>query len=222
MFIFQIILIVVFVSSACSATKLRGFSTGSQVFNLIVITLGFQWALLSRGFFYLIYQDLEIIRIDVHDLTEAFSAAFSLSISNSFLLGRTSSNTLFIIVIHPPLYTVAKLVSEEILLITDPGSALSVHLFGAIFGCCAHKFLSQNHRSSSSYALGKNDDCREHGNNTPVLISSAILFVSLPMLNGISESDAEMTRAIINTILAGASSLVTSVTIMVGMTLWRP
>ena len=39
------------------------------------------------------------------------------------------------------------------------------------------------------------------------------------MLNGIiSESDAEMTRAIINTILAGASSLVTSVTIMVGMT----
>ena len=157
-----------------------------------------------------------MIRIDVHDLTEAFLAAFSLSLSNSFILGRTSSiNTLVIIIIHIPLYTGSKLVSEEILLITDPGSALSVHLFGAVFGCCVHNFLTQ---SSSSYSSDKMEDCREHENNSAVLISSAILFVSLPMLNGIiSESDDEMTRAIINTILAGASSLVTSITIMVGM-----
>ena len=227
---------VLFVGSGCSTIKFGNFSTGGHIINLVTICLGFQWSLLCRGFSILLLYNAEEFRIGIHDLTESLMSSFSLLISSSFVLGRTAPiNNLIITALHPPLYTICRIVNEEILMVTDPGSILPIHLFGAIFGWTLHLVLlkgsgksngvgaapSSAPQTPTSVAMMTCEDKKVrsiqdiHGIS---YLGSVVIMLGFSTLNGlVTESDAEMCRVIINTLLAQTSSILASLTVMVGV-----
>ena len=168
-----------------------------------IVTLGYQWSILCRGIFFVLYQDLDEIRIDVHDLTEAFLAQLSLLISLEFVLGKIAPlNLLSILILHVPTFTACKLINEELLLVTDPGSTLTINLFSTVYGLSL-QLISLRPTQRTQVSPG-----RKRLNTSASGISS-LLFISLPVINSItSESDSELTRAFVNTVLGGVSCYV--------------
>ncbi len=100
-----------------------------------------------------------------------------------------------------------RLTLEEVFLSADSGVILPVHLFGPIFGACCSLVLSLGGRSASPAP----------SSSSPFpLVGASLLLVSLPVTNGIaSESDAEMTRAVVNTLLATAAAASTSIAVAI-------
>ncbi|XP_059091344.1 ammonium transporter Rh type B-like [Tigriopus californicus] len=207
---------ILFKGNASSLMQIKAHSCAGQILHLLVIALGFQLSLICRGLFYILYQGMEEIPLDVHDLSEGMMAAFALSLASMFVIGRTAGiHLIFLISVFIPLFNVCKLTNEEIFMVTDPGNALTVHLFAAIFGWTLHIVTLRNKFQPGSelcaHKLEEKDVWSTFGPIT--------LFITFPIINAIqAESDADMGRAIINTIMAQVGSMVFSLAIMVGVT----
>ncbi len=242
-------LVVLFMGSACSTAKYTNFSTGGHVINLLTICVGFQWSLLCRGFAVMILCSTDEIRLGVHDVTESLMASFSLLIGSSFVLGRTAPlNSLVVALVHPPLYTVCRIVNEELLVVTDPGCGMPIHLFGALFGWSVHAVLLRARRNTiietsagaaplastspspqtpTSTVLSQAVE-RYHHNDRKCssrdvhadgisYLGSVIILIGCSTLNGlVTESDAEMCRVVVNTLLAQTSSVAASLGLVIG------
>lgn len=207
---------ILFKGNTSSLMQIKAHSCGGQILHLLVVGLGFQLSLICRGLFYIVYKGMEEIPLDVHDLSEGMMAAFALSLASMFVIGRTSGvSLLFLIGIFVPLFNICKLTNEEILMVTDPGNALTVHLFAAMFGWTLHLVTLRNKSHPGTelcaHKLEEKDVWSTFGPIT--------LFITFPIINAIqAESDADMGRAIINTIMAQVGSMVFSLSIMAGVT----
>ena len=203
--------------NCCTMMQVRSNEVGGQIALLLAVCLAFQWSIVCRGFCFMALHRSDEIRVDVHDLSEAVMAAFSVAVSIVYVLGRTAGiHTLMIVIIHVPLYNANKFLLEEFLLVSDPGNSLSLHLFGAIFGFFLHVIALRGQQEGGDYEHATSDFTG--GPSPSAHLGPMVVFIAFPILNSIvSESDAEMTRAITNTLLSEVSALVTVSAIMISV-----
>ena len=126
-------------------------SSSTKKFSLILIGLTFQCSLLCRGFCYLALQkfgyfkdlnDDDNIRIDEHDLIDAFLVSFAAQICLSFIEGKVAHiNLLMTSMIFVPFINILNVLLQEALQISDPGNGLCIHLFSSIYGCAVNWIL---------------------------------------------------------------------------------
>lgn len=110
---------------------------------------------------------------------------------------------------HVYRYNLCQILVFEVFIACDPGEILPVHLFGAIFGWCIQAVALSSMEKKSKVVTKSGITKRADD-----LLPPVVMLVGLPFLNSIiSESDHEMSRAMINTVFASMTSITTAMSI---------
>ena len=189
---------------------LKRFGYGSVGFSLLLVAFVLQWSLLVRG---LVENNsgqppfTGNFTVGLRNLALADFTAIAVLISVSALIGKTTLTQLVVLAI---IEVVVQVFNEHINLTLfktyDVGRSIYVHLFGALFGLSASKFLHSGGVKSSKQASLYHSDLF-------ALIGTLFLFVYYPSFNSILSvtgggNDLAHMRAVINTIAAISASCV--------------
>jgi ammonium transporter Rh len=188
-------------------TFLKRYGYGSIGFTVLLVALVLQWALIIRGW------------VEGNNGQQSFNASFSVGLSSlvkadltavavlvtlGALVGKTTLTQLVVLaVIEVVIQVFNEYINIHLINTYDVGRSVYVHLFGALFGLAASKFLHCDGVQSTKQAPVYHSDLF-------ALVGTLFLWVFYPSFNSIlAQSENEyLNRAVINTVAALAASTV--------------
>ena len=186
-------------------TFLKRYGYGSIGFSLLLVAFVLQWALIVRG---LVETNFSAhFSVGLRNLALADFTAIAVLVTFGALIGKTTLTQLVVVaVVEVVVQVFNEYINIELLKTYDVGRSVYVHLFGALFGLAASKFLHCGGVRSSKQAPVYHSDLF-------ALIGTLFLFVYYPSFNSILSvtgggNDLAHMRAVINTIAAISASCV--------------
>ncbi|XP_068613317.1 rh family, C glycoprotein a [Brachionichthys hirsutus] len=207
---FQDVHVMIFVGFGFLMTFMRRYSFGGVGFTFLIAAFGLQWALLMQGWFHSLDFTTGKIHIGVESLINAdFCCAGSL-IAYGALLGKVSPVQLLVVT----LFGVTLFAVEEYIILTllhcrDAGGSMVIHAFGGYYGLAISWVLYR-----PNLHLSKRLSVSTYHSDVFAMIGTLFLWMFWPSFNSaITDHGDGQHRAAINTYIALASSVLTSVAI---------
>ncbi|KAM9764948.1 ammonium transporter Rh type C 2 isoform 2-T2 [Menidia menidia] len=207
---FQDVHVMIFVGFGYLMTFLKRYSYSGVGFNFLIASFGLQWALLMQGWFHSLDPATGKIYIGVESLINAdFCCAGSL-IAYGALLGKVSPVQLMVVTLFGvTLFAVEEYIILDLLHCRDAGGSMVIHCFGGYYGLAISWVL---------YRPNLHQSKRLHGSiyhsDLFAMIGTLFLWMFWPSFNSaITDHGDGQHRAAINTYIALASSVLTSIAI---------
>ncbi|XP_068167102.1 ammonium transporter Rh type C 2 [Antennarius striatus] len=207
---FQDVHVMIFVGFGFLMTFLRRYSFGGVGFNFLIAAFGLQWALLMQGWFHSLNLETGKITIGVESLINAdFCCAGSL-IAYGALLGKVSPVQLLVVTLFGvTLFAVEEYIILSLLHCRDAGGSMVIHAFGGYYGLAISWVLYR-----PNLHLSKRLGASVYHSDVFAMIGTLFLWMFWPSFNSaITDHGDGQHRAAINTYLALASCVLTSVAI---------
>ncbi|XP_074750618.1 RH-like protein isoform X1 [Strix uralensis] len=181
-------------------TFLKRYGFSSTGFNLLIIVLGVQCSVLIQEL--LLFLPGSKREDDLKRITKATLSLTAVVISTGAVLGKTNPVQLSLMtVVEMVAFHMSKWMHNTFLKISDNGSMMHVHLFGAYFGLAASSRFSEPLPGSEKNASTPKSDLLS-------MLGTVFLWVFWPSFNSVLLRDKS--KAIYNTYFALAVSTVTA------------
>nr|XP_046241588.1 rh family, C glycoprotein a [Scatophagus argus] len=207
---FQDVHVMIFVGFGFLMTFLKRYSFGGVGFNFLIASFGLQWALLMQGWFHSLDPVSGKIFIGVENLINAdFCCAGSL-IAYGALLGKVSPVQLMVVTLFGiTLFAVEEYIILDLLHCRDAGGSMVIHAFGGYYGLAISWVLYRPNLHQSKRLAGS-----VYHSDMFAMIGTLFLWMFWPSFNSaITDHGDGQHRAAINTYIALASSVLTTVAI---------
>uniref|UniRef100_A0A8D3CDR9 Rh family, C glycoprotein a n=1 Tax=Scophthalmus maximus TaxID=52904 RepID=A0A8D3CDR9_SCOMX len=207
---FQDVHVMIFVGFGFLMTFLKRYSFGAVGFNFLIAAFGLQWALLMQGWFHSLDPATGKIYIGVESLINAdFCCAGSL-IAYGAILGKVSPVQLLVVTLFGvTLFAVEEYIILSLLHCRDAGGSMVIHAFGGYYGLAISWVLYRPNLHQSKRLNGS-----VYHSDVFAMIGTLFLWMFWPSFNSaITDHGDGQHRAAINTYLALASSVLTTVAI---------
>ncbi|XP_061820144.1 rh family, C glycoprotein a [Nerophis lumbriciformis] len=207
---FQDVHVMIFVGFGFLMTFLKRYSFGAVGFNFLIAAFGLQWALLMQGWFHALDPATGKISIGVESLINAdFCCAASL-IAYGALLGKVSPVQLLVVTLFGvTLFAVEEFIILDLLHCRDAGGSMVIHCFGGYYGLAISWVLYRPKLNLSKRLNGS-----VYHSDVFAMIGTLFLWMFWPSFNSaITDHGDGQHRTAINTYIALASSVLTSVAI---------
>nr|AIC81183.1 Rh family C glycoprotein 1 [Anabas testudineus] len=207
---FQDVHVMIYVGFGFLMTFLKRYSFGGVGFNFLISAFGFQWALLMQGWFHsLDYTDGKI-KIGIENLINADFCVASCLIAYGAVLGKVSPVQLMVMTLFGiTLYAVEEYIILNLIHAKDAGGSMVIHAFGAYYGLSISYMLYRPNLDQSSRLQGS-----LYHSDVFTMIGTLFLWMFWPSFNSAiaNHGDGQL-RAVINTYLSLAASVLTTVVI---------
>eukprot|EP01097_Dermamoeba_algensis_P009672 TRINITY_DN68_c0_g1_i2.p1 TRINITY_DN68_c0_g1~~TRINITY_DN68_c0_g1_i2.p1 ORF type:complete len:600 (-),score=132.17 TRINITY_DN68_c0_g1_i2:115-1914(-) len=208
------IALMIFFAWGFSGVWLRKYGFGALVFSLFIACEAMEWSFLGNGFFRnASNENYPKVELTMMTLIEATFCATSLVVALGAVLGKIgfyAGELLFFVLVGTLLWCVNYFVNIMVLKAVDNGGAMTVHLFGALYGLGATISLSSlwdkkdiDMRSDKHHDLTSN-----YSSDIWSIIGTIFLWVTFPSWNASLAPDTAQHRVAINTFLALTASCV--------------
>ncbi|NP_001254575.1 ammonium transporter Rh type C [Gasterosteus aculeatus] len=207
---FQDVHVMIFVGFGFLMTFLKRYSFGGVGFNFLIGAFGLQWALLMQGWFHALDPTTGKISIGVEGLINAdFCVAASL-IAYGALLGKVSPVQLMVVTLFGvTLFAVEEYIILNLLHCRDAGGSMVIHCFGGYYGLTISWILYRPKLHQSKRLNGS-----VYHSDVFAMIGTLFLWMFWPSFNSaITDHGSGQHRTAINTYIALASSVLTTVAI---------
>ncbi|XP_037312765.2 rh family, C glycoprotein a [Pungitius pungitius] len=207
---FQDVHVMIFVGFGFLMTFLKRYSFGGVGFNFLIGAFGLQWALLMQGWFHALDPDTGKISIGIEGLINAdFCVAASL-IAYGALLGKVSPVQLMVVTLFGvTLFAVEEYIILDLLHCRDAGGSMVIHCFGGYYGLTISWILYRPKLNQSKRLQGS-----VYHSDVFAMIGTLFLWMFWPSFNSaITDHGSGQHRTAINTYIALASSVLTTVAI---------
>ncbi|KAA8595581.1 rh family, C glycoprotein a [Etheostoma spectabile] len=207
---FQDVHVMIFVGFGFLMTFLKRYSFSGVGFNFLIAAFGLQWALLMQGWFHTLDPADGKVYIGVENLINAdFCVAGSL-IAYGALLGKVSPVQLMVVTLFGvTLFAVEEYIILNLLHCRDAGGSMVIHAFGGYYGLAISRVLYRPNLHQSKRLMGS-----VYHSDIFAMIGTLFLWMFWPSFNSaITNHGDGQHRAVINTYLALASSVLTAVAI---------
>uniref|UniRef100_A0A8D0A357 Rh family C glycoprotein n=1 Tax=Sander lucioperca TaxID=283035 RepID=A0A8D0A357_SANLU len=206
---FQDVHVMIFIGFGFLMTFLKRYSFGAVGFNFLIAAFGIQWALLMQGWFHSLDAEGKI-RIGVENLINADFCVASCLIAYGAVLGKVSNVQLLVLTLFGvTLFAVDEYIIVSVIHARDAGGSMSIHTFGAYYGLCISWMLYRPNLNQSSRLQGS-----VYHSDVFAMIGTLFLWMFWPSFNSaISDHGDGQHRAVINTYLALASTVLTCMAI---------
>ncbi|XP_074475140.1 rh family, C glycoprotein a [Sebastes fasciatus] len=207
---FQDVHVMIFVGFGFLMTFLKRYSFGAVGFNFLIAAFGLQWALLMQGWFHSLDPETGKISIGVESLINADFCCASSLIAFGALLGKTSPVQMLVVT----LFGVTLFAVEEYIILTllhcrDAGGSMVIHAFGGYYGLAISWVLYRPNLHQSKRLNGS-----VYHSDLFAMIGTLFLWMYWPSFNSaITDHGSGQHRTAINTYIALASSVLTTVAI---------
>uniref|UniRef100_A0A8C1NRV8 Ammonium transporter Rh type C 1-like n=1 Tax=Cyprinus carpio TaxID=7962 RepID=A0A8C1NRV8_CYPCA len=204
---FQDVHVMIFVGFGFLMTFLKRYSFGGVGFNFLIAAFGIQWALLMQGWFHHLDEHDWKIKIGVENLINADFCVASCLIAYGACLGKVSPVQLMVLTLFGvTLFAVEEYIILELLHAKDAGGSMVIHTFGAYYGLTISWVLYRPLLSQSKHLQGS-----VYHSDVFAMIGTLFLWMYWPSFNSaIADHGDGQHRAVINTYLALASSVLTT------------
>ncbi|TRY87255.1 hypothetical protein DNTS_031756 [Danionella cerebrum] len=207
---FQDVHVMIFVGFGFLMTFLKRYSFGAVGFNFLIAAFGIQWALLMQGWFHsLDYTDGKI-KIGIENLINADFCVAGCLIAYGAVLGKVSPVQLLVMTLFGvTLFAVEEYIILNIIHAKDAGGSMVIHTFGAYYGLSISWVLYRPDLDKSKHLNGS-----VYHSDVFAMIGTLFLWMFWPSFNSaIADHGDGQHRAAINTYLALASTVLTTVAI---------
>uniref|UniRef100_A0A8C6K8K8 Rh family, C glycoprotein, like 1 n=1 Tax=Nothobranchius furzeri TaxID=105023 RepID=A0A8C6K8K8_NOTFU len=207
---FQDVHVMIFVGFGFLMTFLKRYSFGGVGFNFLIAAFGLQWALLMQGWFHSLDQDTGKIYIGIENLINADFCVAGCLIAYGALLGKVSPVQLMVVTLFGiTLYAVEEYIILNLLHCRDAGGSMVIHCFGGYYGLAISWVLYRPNLHQSKHNEGS-----VYHSDVFAMIGTLFLWMFWPSFNSaITNHGDGQHRAVINTYIALAASVVTAVAI---------
>ncbi|KAG7481732.1 ammonium transporter Rh type C 2 [Solea senegalensis] len=207
---FQDVHVMIFVGFGFLMTFLKRYSFGGVGFNFLIASFGLQWALLMQGWFHSLDHTTGKIYIGVESLINADFCCAGCLIAYGALLGKVSPVQLMVVTLFGiTLFAVEEYIILSLLHCRDAGGSMVIHAFGGYYGLAISWVLYRPKLHQSSRLNGS-----VYHSDMFAMIGTLFLWMYWPSFNSaITDHGDGQHRAAINTYLALASSVLTTVAI---------
>ncbi|XP_035970891.1 blood group Rh(CE) polypeptide isoform X1 [Halichoerus grypus] len=188
-------------------SSLRRYGWSSVAFNLFLLALGVQWAVLMDGFLEWSFRKKVVIKLSSIKL--ATMSAMSVLISAGAVLGKANLLQLTsMALVEVTVFVTMRMIDRQYLSLDGHVSMMHVHVFATYFGLMVAWFLSRS----------LNDRVTEEKNQTTkssslfTMLGTLFLWIFWPSFNSaLLDIPKERRNAVFNTYYAVASSAVTAI-----------
>eukprot|EP01125_Pyxidicula_operculata_P006009 TRINITY_DN2101_c0_g1_i1.p2 TRINITY_DN2101_c0_g1~~TRINITY_DN2101_c0_g1_i1.p2 ORF type:complete len:472 (-),score=72.62 TRINITY_DN2101_c0_g1_i1:84-1499(-) len=206
---FQDVHVMMFIGFGFLLSFLGRHQLSSIAGNFLIGALGFQWALLTLGFFHQIKPegmkmgDWHKIELDVHNLVTADYAIAAMMISYSGILGKCSHLQWLVMVFFEAMwYSFNEWVGYKAFGAIDIGGSMYIHTFGCYFGL-AVAWLNPFTAKSSHKEIHNKYLTSTYYSDTTAMIGTIFLWAFWPSFNAaLGEAGGHQHRTVINTVIA--------------------
>ncbi|XP_063828589.1 ammonium transporter Rh type B-B [Ostrinia nubilalis] len=206
--------VMIFIGFGFLMTFLKKYCYSALGFNWLLAALVIQWALLCQSFYHM---EDNIIRVTKKSLLEADIMSATVLITFGALLGVTSGvQLLFIAIVETAVACLNLWLVADIFKAADVGGSIAIHTFGAYFGLGVSLALKPKPSPEAPATNGNAVPTVDLNGPTYIsdvtaMIGSIFLWIYWPSFNsGLTNTDAEYQRAVINTYLSLAAATVTT------------
>ncbi|KAL1007311.1 hypothetical protein UPYG_G00084830 [Umbra pygmaea] len=207
---FQDVHVMVFVGFGFLMTFLKRYSFGAVGFNFLIAAFGLQWALLMQGWFHSLDASTGKINIGIENLINADFCVAGCLIAYGAVLGKVSPVQLMVMTLFGiTLYAVEEYIILNLLHAKDAGGSMVIHTFGGYYGLTISWVLYRPNLHQSKRLQGS-----VYHSDIFAMIGTLFLWMFWPSFNSAitGHGDAQL-RAVINTYLSLAASVLTTVAI---------
>ncbi|XP_028257551.1 ammonium transporter Rh type C 2 [Parambassis ranga] len=205
---FQDVHVMIFVGFGFLMTFLKRYSFGGVGFNFLIASFGLQWALLMQGWFHSLDPVTGKIYIGVENIINADFCCAGCLIAYGALLGKVSPVQLMVVTLFGiTLFAVEENIILYLLHCRDSGGSMVIHAFGGYYGLAISWVLYRPNLHLSKRLSGS-----VYHSDVFAMIGTLFLWMFWPSFNSaISDHGDGQHRAAINTYLALAASVLTTV-----------
>ncbi|XP_068629338.1 ammonium transporter Rh type B-B [Battus philenor] len=204
---FEDVHVMIFIGFGFLMTFLKKYCYSALGFNWFLASLVVQWALLCQSFYHM---ENHIIYVTKKTLLEADIMSATVLISFGALLGTTSiTQLLFIAIIEIAIACLNIWLISSHFQASDVGGSIAIHAFGAYFGLGVSWALGSKKKAAAAGA--EKIDTSTYSTDMTAMLGSIFLWIYWPSFNsGLTHSNSEYQRALINTYLSLAAATVTT------------
>ncbi|XP_046897924.1 rh family, C glycoprotein a [Hypomesus transpacificus] len=207
---FQDVHVMIFVGFGFLMTFLKRYSFGAVGFNFLVAAFGIQWALLMQGWFHSLDLVTGKIYIGVESMINADFCVAGCLIAYGAVLGKVSPVQLLVMTLFGvTLFAVEEYIILDLIHAKDAGGSMVIHTFGGYYGLGISWVLYRPNLHQSKRLNGS-----VYHSDIFAMIGTLFLWMFWPSFNSaITDHGDGQHRAAMNTYLALASSVLTTVAI---------
>ncbi|KAL0879052.1 hypothetical protein ABMA27_004017 [Loxostege sticticalis] len=206
--------VMIFIGFGFLMTFLKKYCYSALGFNWLLAALVIQWALLCQSFYHM--KD-NVIQVTKKSLLEADIMSATVLITFGALLGVASGvQLLFIAVVETAVACLNIWLVADVFKAADVGGSIAIHSFGAYFGLGVSLALRSKPSTEAPATNGNTVPAVDlngpsYISDVTAMIGSIFLWIYWPSFNsGLTKTDAEYQRAVINTYLSLAAATVTT------------
>lgn len=206
--------VMIFIGFGFLMTFLKKYSYSALGFNWLLAALVIQWALLCQSFYHM--KD-NTIYVTKKSLLEADIMSATVLITFGALLGIASGlQLLFIAIVETAVACLNIWLVSDVFKASDVGGSIAIHTFGAYFGIGVSMALRSREDTTTPTTNGNhvapvNLNGPSYVSDVTAMIGSIFLWIYWPSFNsGLTNTDAEYQRAVVNTYLSLAAATVTT------------
>jgi len=209
------IAIMIFFAWGFSGVWLRKYGFSAVVFYFFVACEAMEWSFLGNGFFFdASWQNYPAVELTMGNLIQATFCATSMFVALGAVLGKIgfyAGELLFFVLFGTLVWCVNYFINIMALKAVYNGGAMTVHLFGAMYGVGTTIFLSSwwdKKRETDLRSDKHHDLTSNYTSDVMALMGTIFLWVTFPSWNAALAPDTTQHRVVINTFLGIASSCV--------------
>eukprot|EP01097_Dermamoeba_algensis_P001994 TRINITY_DN1787_c0_g1_i1.p1 TRINITY_DN1787_c0_g1~~TRINITY_DN1787_c0_g1_i1.p1 ORF type:complete len:651 (-),score=97.28 TRINITY_DN1787_c0_g1_i1:245-1942(-) len=204
----------VFFAWGMSGLWLRKYAFGSLLFSFMIGVYALQWGFLLNGFFDEVSRSqYGVLDLTIHKLILALVCSTALVVSHGAVLGKVGifgGEIFFYTLAGVAVWTLNYFICILVLKASDVGGAMTVHLWGGLYGIGATTCLSRYwDRRDPTYT---SDQHPEHTSNylsdVMAMVGTIFLWILFPAWNAALAPDTSQHRVAINTFLGLTASAV--------------
>ena len=215
--LFQDVHVMIFVGFGFLMVFLKNNSWCSIGFNYLIACWAIQIAILFTGFWHNVAEyyfdpnhEFKKIQLSVTYMILGDFAAGAVLITFGAILGKCSLFQLWVIAtMEVFIYCINEAVVVEIFKIYDIGGSIVIHTFGAFFGLSVALFYQADEAIADKSSLNAGN----YLSDLVSMVGTLFLFAYWPSFNGALGEGTTMHRAIINTYLSIACSVIASIVV---------
>ncbi|CAG4938575.1 unnamed protein product, partial [Parnassius apollo] len=201
--------VMIFIGFGFLMTFLKKYCYSALGFNWFLAALVVQWALLCQSFYHM---ERNIIYITKKNLLEADIMSATVLITFGALLGVASgTQLLFIAIVETAIACLNMWLVSNVFKAADVGGSIAIHTFGAYFGLGVSWAMRPRKATPTDSTPSVDLNGPSYPSDVTAMIGSIFLWIYWPSFNsGLTNSNAEYQRAVINTYLSLAAATVTT------------
>jgi ammonium transporter Rh len=208
------IAIQVFFAWGMSGTWLKKYAYGSLVFSFMIGVYALQWGFLLNGFFEEVSNSqYGVLDLTIHKLILALVCSTALVVSHGAVLGKIGifgGEVFFYTIVGVAFWTLNYFICIFVLKASDVGGAMTVHLWGGMYGIGATTCLSRYwDRRDPTYTSDQHPEhTSSYLSDVMAMVGTIFLWILFPAWNAALAPDTSQHRVAINTFLGLTASAV--------------